>query len=133
MTRRIGCVAMKTLKGARATVLKDFACSKQVFSQASFKLVLSNPDVRGLVVSIQDFQQIDEYLYASGQPLTGSDLARLEEYDRRIAREYCRPGCGQCLDSCPNEVPVDDVFRFALSHEDSGRLRYAHQQYARLT
>ena len=131
-SRGIGVVAMKTLKGARATVLKDFAGGKQAFSQAAFKWVLSNPDVSGLVVSIQDFQQIDEYLYASGQPLTGPDLARLEEYDRRIAHEYCRPGCGQCLDSCPNGVPVDDVFRFAMYHEDYGWQRHAREQYARL-
>jgi uncharacterized protein len=130
--RGIGVVAMKTLKGARATVLKDFAGGKQAFSQAAFRWVLSNPDVSGLVVSIQDFQQIDEYLYASGQPLTGSDLARLEEYDRRIAREYCRPGCGQCLDSCPNGVAVDDVFRFAMYHEDYGWERHAREQYTRL-
>jgi uncharacterized protein len=131
-SRGIGVVAMKTLKGARGTVLKDFAGGKQAFSQAAFKWVLSNPDVSGLVVSIQDFQQIDEYLYASGQPLTGPDLARLEEYDRRIAHEYCRPGCGQCLDSCPNGVPVDDVFRFAMYHEDYGWQRHAREQYARL-
>ncbi len=130
--RGIGVVAMKTLKGARATVLKDFAGGKQAFSQAAFRWVLSNPDVSGLVVSIQDFQQIDEYLYASGQPLTGSDLVRLEEYDRRIAREYCRPGCGECLDSCPNGVAVDDVFRFAMYHEDYGWQRHAREQYARL-
>jgi predicted aldo/keto reductase-like oxidoreductase len=131
-SRGIGVVAMKTLKGARATVLKDFAGGKQAFSQAAFKWVLSNPDVSGLVVSIQDSQQIDEYLYASGQPLTRSDLARLEEYDRQIAREYCRPGCGQCLDSCPNEVPVDDVFRFAMYHEDYGWPTQAREQYALL-
>ncbi len=60
---------MKTLKGAQATVLKDFADQSQAFSQAAFKWVLRNPDVSGLVVSIRDFNQIDEYLYASGQPL----------------------------------------------------------------
>jgi predicted aldo/keto reductase-like oxidoreductase len=131
-SRGVGVVAMKTLKGARATVLKDFAGGRQAFSQAAFKWVLSNPDVSGLVVSIQDSQQIDEYLYASGQPLAGSDLARLEEYDRQITREYCRPGCGQCLASCPNGVPVDDLFRFAMYHEDYGWHRQAREQYARL-
>jgi aryl-alcohol dehydrogenase-like predicted oxidoreductase len=131
-SRGIGVVAMKTLKGARATVLKDFAGGTQAFSQAAFKWVLSNPDVSGLVVSIRDSQQIDEYLFASGQRPTGGDLALLEEYDRRITREYCRPGCGRCLDRCPNDVPVDDVFRFAMYHEDYGWHRHAREQYARL-
>ena len=105
---------MKTLKGARATVLKDFAGGKQAFSQAAFKWVLSNPHVSGLVVSIQDFEQIDEYLFASGKSFSDADLALLEDYDRRIAHEYCRPGCGQCLDHCPNDVPVDDVLRYGM-------------------
>jgi aryl-alcohol dehydrogenase-like predicted oxidoreductase len=130
--RGVGVVAMKTLKGARATVLRDFAGGKQAFSQAAFKWVLSNPDVSGLVVSIQDADQIDEYLYASGQPPTAADVALLEEYDRRIARDYCRPGCGRCLDRCPSGVPVDDVFRFAMYHEDYGWERHAREQYARL-
>ena len=90
--RGIGVVAMKTLKGARATVLKDFAGGRQAFSQAAFKWVLSNPHVSGLVVSIQDFEQIDEYLFASGKPFSDADLALLEDYDQRIAHEYCRPG-----------------------------------------
>jgi len=58
--RGVGVVAMKTLKGAQATVLKDFADRSQAFSQAAFKWVLGNPHVSGLVVTIRDFEQIDE-------------------------------------------------------------------------
>jgi aryl-alcohol dehydrogenase-like predicted oxidoreductase len=130
--RGIGVVAMKTLKGARATVLKDFAGGRQAFSQAAFKWVLSNPHVSGLVVSIQDFEQIDEYLFASGKPFSDADLALLEDYDQRIAHEYCRPGCGQCLDHCPNDVPVDDVLRYGMYAEDYGWGAQAREQYAAL-
>jgi predicted aldo/keto reductase-like oxidoreductase len=130
--RGVGVVAMKTLKGARATVLENFVAGKQAFSQAAFKWVLSNQHVSGLVVSINDFHQIDEYLYASGQKLTDADLALLEEYDQRIAHEYCRPGCGQCLDRCPNGVPVDDVFRYAMYSEDYGWQAEAKERYARI-
>jgi len=130
--RGIGVVAMKTLKGARATVLSDFVEGKQAFSQAAFKWVLSNPDVSGLVVSINDARQIDEYLYASGQPLGAADLALLERYDALLAKDYCRPGCGACLDHCPNGVPVDDVFRYAMYAEDYGQPAMAKAQYARI-
>src|SRR5206468_11310247 len=95
--RGIGVVAMKTLKGAKATVLKDFADQSQAFSQAAFKWVLSNPHVSGLVVSISDFDQIDEYLYASGQRITDTDVALLRRYEELTSRDYCRPGCGACL------------------------------------
>jgi predicted aldo/keto reductase-like oxidoreductase len=128
--RGIGVVGMKTLKGAKASVLKDFADQSQAFSQAAFKWVLSNPDVSGLVVSINDFDQVDEYLFASGKSPTDDDVALLERYDARITREYCRPGCGACLSSCPYDVPVDDIFRYAMYFENYGQQRNAMAQYA---
>ena len=130
--RGVGVIAMKTLKGARATVLKDFADQSQAFSQAAFNWVLRNPDISGLVVSIRNFNQIDEYLYASGQSLGTSDLALLARYDQLIARDYCRPGCGACLDRCPSDVPVDDIFRYAMYFENYGRERDAMALYAAL-
>lgn len=130
--RGVGVIAMKTLKGAQATVLKDFADQSQAFSQAAFKWVLRNSDVSGLVVSVRDFNQIDEYLYASGQPLGTSDAAVLERYDQLIAKDYCRPGCGACLDRCPSNVPVDDIFRYAMYFEHYGRERGAMAKYAAL-
>ncbi len=129
----VGVVAMKTLKGAKATVLKDFADQSQAFSQAAFKWVLNNPDVSGLVVSIRNFNQIDEYLYASGAPLRDHDVALLERYDQLIAKDYCRPGCGECLDRCPYDVPVNDIFRYAMYFENYGRERDAMAKYATLS
>jgi uncharacterized protein len=130
--RGIGVVAMKTLKGAKATVLKDFDDPERAFSQAAFKWVLSNPDVSGLVVSIARQNQIDEYLYASGAPLKDTDLALLQRYDELVTREYCRPGCGACLDRCPNGVPVDDIFRYAMYAENYGRVGAAKARYTTL-
>jgi len=131
--RGVGVVAMKTLKGARHTQLADFSpTERQTFAQAAFKWVLANPDVDGLVVSISHFEQIDEYLHASGQAVTDADQALLEKYDRLVSRDYCRPGCGDCLSSCPYEVPVDDVLRYQMYAEHYGREREAMRQYARL-
>jgi aryl-alcohol dehydrogenase-like predicted oxidoreductase len=76
-------------------VLSDFADQSQAFSQAAFKWVLGNPDISGLVVSLADFDQVDEYLFASGQPVTADDVALLERYDARITREYCRPAAAR--------------------------------------
>jgi len=130
--RGVGVIAMKTLKGAQATVLKDFKDQSQAFSQAAFKWVLRNPDVSGLVVSIRDFNQIDEYLYASGKALQAADAALLERYDQLVAKEYCRPGCGTCLDRCPSDVPVDDILRYAMYHDNYGRQEEARMRYAAL-
>jgi predicted aldo/keto reductase-like oxidoreductase len=129
----VGVVAMKTLKGARHSQLADFTpTERESFAQAAFKWVLSNPDVSGLVVSMSTFEHIDEYIYASGRPLESADVELLEKYDRLIARDYCRPGCGDCLDSCPYGVPVNDIMRYAMYSENYGREKDAMRKYARI-
>jgi uncharacterized protein len=130
----IGVVAMKTLKGARHTALSDFTpTERESFSQAAFKWVLSNENVSGLVVSINSLGQIDEYLHASGQPMQQTDADLLEKYDRLVANDYCRPGCGACLSSCPSSMPIDDILRYAMYYENYGQQRLAMEKYARLT
>jgi aryl-alcohol dehydrogenase-like predicted oxidoreductase len=129
--RGVGVVAMKTLKGARHTQLADFTpTERESFAQAAFKWVLSNPDVSGLVVSMSTTDQIDEYLHASGRPVTTADVEVLETYDRLVARDYCRPGCGDCLDACPAGVPVDDVLRYRMYAESYGWPGEARRLYA---
>lgn len=129
----VGVVAMKTLKGAKHTVLSDFTpTERESFSQAAFKWVLSNPDVSGLVVTMRSLPQIDEYLYASGQPLQQADVGLLEKYDRLVAHDYCRPGCGECLPACPANVPVDDILRYAMYYENYGQQRLGMEEYAKL-
>lgn len=131
--RGVGVVAMKTLKGAKHTVLSDFTpTERESFAQAAFKWVLSNEHVSGLVVSINSLAQLDEYLHASGQPFQQADLDLLEKYDRLIAREYCRPGCDACLSSCPAEVPINDIFRYAMYYENYGHQRLGMEEYRRI-
>ncbi|RMD82936.1 MAG: hypothetical protein D6815_07870 [Candidatus Dadabacteria bacterium] len=131
--RGVGVVAMKTLKGAYHTVLKDFEPNERnSFTQAAFKWVNSNPYVSGLVVSISKPSQLDEYLYASGGTLSKDDLSLLDRYDALIAGRYCQPGCGECLSHCPASVPVDDILRYAMYFETYGAEKDAISYYARL-
>ena len=131
--RGVGVVAMKTLKGAYHSKLAHFTpTERESFAQAAFKWVLSNPSVSGLVISINRFEQIDEYLYASGQAMTKQDQALLEKYDRLVATEYCRPGCGDCLGHCPHGVPIDDVLRYEMYAENYGRQKQAMLLYSRI-
>jgi predicted aldo/keto reductase-like oxidoreductase len=129
--RGVGVVAMKTLKGAYHTQLADFTpTERDSFAQAAFKWVLENADVSGLVVSISRQPQLDEYLYASGKRLMADDAALLRKYDRLVARTWCRPGCGACLDRCPVDVPIDDVLRYRMYAENYGREKEAMRLYA---
>jgi predicted aldo/keto reductase-like oxidoreductase len=126
----VAIVAMKTLKGAKHENLAQFRREPGAYSQSAFRWVLSNPNVSALVVSFSDRRHVNEYLAASGTALTPTDVARLERYDQVIAGDYCQPHCGLCLDSCPEELPINDVLRWRMYAKDyrwpeEGRARYA--------
>ena len=129
----VGFVAMKTLKGAHHTVLQDFEPDERnSFTQAAFKWVNNNPNVAGLVVTITSPAQLDEYLFASGKKADPADLALLEKYDALVSSDYCRPGCGECLDACPHDVPIDDILRYSMYFDSYGAEREAIVQYGRM-
>jgi predicted aldo/keto reductase-like oxidoreductase len=126
----VAVVAMKTLKGAKHENLAQFRRERGAYSQSAFRWVLSNPNVSALVVSFSNRQHVNEYLAASGTALTPTDVARLERYDHLVAGDYCQPHCGLCLDSCPEDLPIDDVLRWRMYAKDygwpeEGRARYA--------
>jgi predicted aldo/keto reductase-like oxidoreductase len=126
----VGIVAMKTLKGAKHANLAEFRKEADAYSQSAFRWVLSNPNVSCLVVSFWDPRHVDEYLVASGTALRPGDVARLEEYDRLVVGDYCQPHCGKCLDSCPHDLPINDVLRYRMYAKDydwaeEGRSKYA--------
>ncbi len=132
-SKNVGFVAMKTLKGAYHTTLRGFDPSERgSFPQAAFKWVNGNPGVAGLVVTITQPAQIDEYLYASGKAADADDLALLEKYEQLASSEYCRPGCGECLDSCPHDVAVNDVLRYTMYYDTYGQQREAIRLYDRM-
>ncbi len=128
----IGIVAMKTLKGAKHNGLADFRVEADSYTQAAFKWVLSNQSVSNLVISFHNDQHLDEYLYASGQPLTANDVAVLEKYDNLIAGTHCFQHCSSCLGACPSGVPIADVLRHRMYFEDYGDQKQAMQLYAKL-
>ena len=127
----LGVVAMKTLKGAKA---ENFGMRDEsvAYSQAAFRWVLANPAVACLVISFTKEEQCDEYLFASGTPMRDADHALLQRYDRLASADYCRPHCGQCLDSCPNGLPIDTVLRYDMYFADYGRERSAREKYGKL-
>jgi aryl-alcohol dehydrogenase-like predicted oxidoreductase len=130
--RDVGVVAMKTLKGAKHANLADFRDESTSYTQAAFRWVLANPRVSCLVVSFSKLEHVDEYLSASGTRLTAADRRVLARYDALIAGDYCRPHCGECLDSCVARLPIDDVLRHRMYFEDYGAEKEAMRLYAAL-
>ncbi len=128
----MGIVAMKTLKGGKHANLSAFQDQAPAYSQAALKWVLSNKNVSAAIISFFKHQHIDEYLQASGKPLTHDDVATLEEYDRQIVGTYCAPHCGACLSSCPEQVAIHDVLRHRMYFEDYGDEKEAMRLYSKL-
>jgi predicted aldo/keto reductase-like oxidoreductase len=129
----VGVIAMKTLMGARLNDMRPWEKSGASFAQAAFRWTLSSPNVDGLIVSMKDTAQIDEYLAASG---TGSpqsaDLRLLKTYAALNSGSQCRQGCGDCADACPYGVPISDVLRARMYANDYGELDNARAAYAKL-
>jgi hypothetical protein len=128
----MGVIAMKTLKGARHHGLAGFRERADAYSQAALRWVLSNAEVSAAVISFFEFQQVDEYLRASGGTLRPEDVAILERYDQLIAGTYCAPHCGACLSSCPEQLAIDDILRHRMYFEDYGDEKEAMRLYAKL-
>ena len=78
--------------------LAEFRGETSSYAQAAFRWVLANPDVSCLVISMKYPQQLDEYLYASGQLPSETDVALLDKYDVRYVivgpRERAEYGSG---------------------------------------
>ena len=128
----MGIVAMKTLKGAKHRGLVGFQDEANSYAQAAFKWVNADPNVSCLVVSFFATEHLDEYLHASGKSLTDSDVAVLNRYDELIAGTHCFASCGDCLASCPESLPINDVLRHRMYFEDYGDEKEAMKLYAAL-
>jgi aryl-alcohol dehydrogenase-like predicted oxidoreductase len=128
----IGIVAMKTLRGSKHHFLDWTPDERDSFTQASFKWVLSNPSVSGLVISLWESGQLDEFLYASGKTPRPRDLAILERYDALTSSESCRPHCGACLDQCSEGLAIHDILRHRMYFEGMGAQKEAMRLYGAL-
>jgi predicted aldo/keto reductase-like oxidoreductase len=131
--KNVGVIAMKTLRGGRLNDLRAYERDGGTFAQAAFRWVLSRPHVDALIVTMTSVEQIDEYLGASGSKrVARADLLLLARYEQQNGATQCRYGCGACLSSCPEDVPIDAVLRTRMYAEDYGAPELARSEYAAL-
>lgn len=127
--RKVGVVAMKTLAGAKAMKLSP---KGEVFEHAAFKWVLEQTGVDGLIVTMKTKDDMNLYVKASGKAYTQADRAMLDQYKNLYTAEYCRTGCGDCLDSCPSKVNIASILRYGMYFQDYGMEKRAMEGYASL-
>ena len=132
-TRDVGVLAMKTLMGARLHDMRPYERPGATFAQAAFRWALASPRVDGVLISMTDRAEIDEYLGGSGDPLISrEDLYLLGIYAQLQTAKYCQHGCGVCESSCPESVPIAEVLRTRMYDVDYGDRLLARTDYAKL-
>ena len=100
---------------------------------AALQFVLNNPNVNVLNLAFRSFDDIEKMLSLSGRNLTGNEQKQLEKYAEGAADLYCRHACGICEQSCPENIPVNTIFRYNHYFETNGSEKYAMEKYAKLT
>jgi uncharacterized protein len=131
--KKVGVIAMKTLRGARLNDLRRYEREGNTFAQAAFRWVLSGPHVDALIVTMSSPEMVDEYLGASGADgVSRADLELLARYEEKNGATQCRYGCGACLAACPEGVAIDEVLRTRMYADDYGDVQFAREEYARL-
>ena len=129
----VGVLAMKTLMGARLNDMRPWETDGVTFAQAAFRWVLAGPHVDGLVVSMTDPAQIDEYVAASGAGAIGAaGFSLLGRYAALQGPRYCRPACNACAESCPAGVEISEVLRTRMYEVDYRDSPLARADYAGL-
>ena len=129
----IGVIAMKTLMGARLNDMRPWESGGATYAQAALRWVLSNPNVDGLIISMTNHEDIDEYVGASGSTeVAAGDFALLGRYAHANGSSYCRHACNDCEGACPYGVPIADVMRTRMYATDYQDLPFAKREYAML-
>ena len=129
----IGVIAMKTLMGARLNDMRPWESDGATYAQAALRWVLSNPNVDGLIISMTNHEDIDEYVGASGSTeVAAGDFALLGRYAHANGSSYCRHACNDCEGACPYGVPIADVMRTRMYATDYQDLPFAKREYAML-
>ncbi len=127
--RGVGVIAMKTLAGAKDMKLSTRGES---FPRAAFNWVLKHLEVDGLIVTITTTDELDHYVQASGKEFTASSQVVLDRYAKLFSHEYCRTGCGDCLESCSSKVNIATILRYQMYFQDYGMEKRAMEGYVSL-
>ena len=99
---------------------------------AAIRFVLNNPDVHSVLISFQNFSDVNDYLNLSGSRFNYTDKILLQDCSEELSPLYCRHACGDCETVCPYKVPVNTIMRYNHYFTAQKREKYAMEEYASL-
>jgi len=99
---------------------------------ASTRFGLSHSAVATVLARTRSFEDMKQFLKASGTPLSDREAKKLAAYAQGPGKLYCRHACGLCESSCPHRVPVNTIMRYNHYFEAQGQEKYAMSKYAAL-
>jgi predicted aldo/keto reductase-like oxidoreductase len=98
----------------------------------SIHWVIQNPDMHTACIAFTNFDLVDKVIPLSGTELGSAELRMLQECKLALSDQYCRHGCTECRGSCPHDVPVSTIMRYAYYYEGQGREKAAMSLYSDL-
>jgi predicted aldo/keto reductase-like oxidoreductase len=99
---------------------------------ASTRFALSHPGVTTVLARVNAFEDVEQFLKASGTTLSDQEAKKLAAFTQGPGKFYCRHACGLCEPSCPHHVPVNTIMRYNHYFEAQGNEKYAMLKYAEL-
>jgi aryl-alcohol dehydrogenase-like predicted oxidoreductase len=125
--------AKKTADEAEWFIQKYNLTNPAEIRTAATRFGLSHPAVATVLARTNSFEDMDQFLKASGTTLSSKEFTKLEAYSQGPGKFYCRHACGLCETSCPHQVPVNTIMRYNHYFEAQGQEKYALGKYAALT
>jgi len=98
----------------------------------SIHWVLQNPDMHTACISFTEFDLVDKVVPLSGTRLTPPEERMLSQIGLSLDNQYCRHGCFECVEKCPQDVPVSTIMRYAYYYQGQGQEKFAMSKYAAL-
>ncbi|MBN2184676.1 MAG: aldo/keto reductase [Candidatus Krumholzibacteriota bacterium] len=132
-SKKVAVVAMKSMSAAKKIDYSKYMKDGRTARQGLIKWMLGQPNIDTISISMRSFEEVDEFVAASGDPrLSSREKKVLNGYASLLSGDYCRPGCDGCLEACPHRVPIHDILRYRLYFNNYGREKYAMGLYASL-
>lgn len=124
--------AQKTAEEADWFIKKYNLANPLEIRLAATRFVLSQPAVTAVLARIVTFEDIDQFMQASGTTLTDTEAAKLSAFAAGPGKLYCRHACGLCESNCPRGVPVNTIMRYNHYFEAHGLEKLAMLKYSAL-